>query len=142
MIKGKRRYKIVSFRKLCKDITHPNYYTNDIHRYPGRIIPHIPHYVLAKRRLCPKNGTVLDPFCGSGTVLLEAKLNGFNAIGIDINPFAALISKVKTTKIRETIIKNYLENILCGNRSTYYSIPKIGNINLWFGNTKISFILP
>ena len=43
--------------------------------------------------------TVLDPFCGSGTVLLEAALRGHSAIGIDVNPLARLITRVKTTRL-------------------------------------------
>ncbi len=39
---------------------------------------------------------ILDPFSGSGTTLIEAKLLGFNSIGIDINPIACLNSKIKT----------------------------------------------
>lgn len=38
---------------------------------------------------------VLDPFCGSGTTVVEAALNGYSGIGIDINPMAAFISEVK-----------------------------------------------
>ena len=43
--------------------------------------------------------TVLDPFCGSGTVLLEAALRGHLAIGVDVNPLARLLSRVKTTRL-------------------------------------------
>jgi DNA modification methylase len=43
--------------------------------------------------------TVLDPFCGSGSVLVEALLLGRNALGVDINPLAHLIAKVKITPI-------------------------------------------
>lgn len=43
-----------------------------------------------------KNGdTLLDPFCGSGTALVEAKTLGINSVGIDISPLCKLISKVK-----------------------------------------------
>lgn len=42
---------------------------------------------------------VLDPFCGSGTTLVEANLLGFDSIGIDINPIACLNSKIKTELI-------------------------------------------
>ena len=38
---------------------------------------------------------VLDPFCGCGTTVIEAALNGYSGIGIDINPVSAFISKVK-----------------------------------------------
>jgi len=41
----------------------------------------------------------LDPFCGSGGVLVEAKLLGRNSVGVDINPLAVIIAKAKTTPI-------------------------------------------
>jgi tRNA G37 N-methylase Trm5 len=40
---------------------------------------------------------VLDPFSGVGTTLVEAVLGGHNAIGFEINPYAALASRVKAT---------------------------------------------
>lgn len=39
---------------------------------------------------------VLDPFCGSGTTIVEGAINGFSGLGIDINPMSAYISKIKT----------------------------------------------
>src|SRR5882672_928978 len=39
---------------------------------------------------------LLDPFCGTGTTLVEAKKNGIPSIGCDAHPFAALVSRVKT----------------------------------------------
>src|SRR5207249_2298579 len=38
---------------------------------------------------------LLDPFAGSGTALIESKLIGIDSIGIDIDPFCILMSKVK-----------------------------------------------
>jgi len=43
-----------------------------------------------------KGATVLDPFCGTGTTVVEAKLCGFQAIGIEANPFPHFASSVKT----------------------------------------------
>ena len=71
--------------------------THWIHWYPAKMFHRIPAEILTAsgaNRL-----TVLDPFCGSGTVLLEATLRGHFAIGIDVNPLARLISKVKTTRL-------------------------------------------
>ena len=42
---------------------------------------------------------ILDPFCGSGTTLVEGILAGHNVIGVDIDPLSTLISKVKTTRV-------------------------------------------
>ena len=57
---------------------------------------------------------VLDPFCGSGTTVVEAALNGFSGIGIDINPMAAFISNVKCRSYKEAEIlriHHLLENL-------------------------------
>jgi len=45
---------------------------------------------------CKPSGWLLDPFCGTGTTLVECGLQGINAIGVDANPFSAFCSKVKT----------------------------------------------
>lgn len=47
-----------------------------------------------------KKGTVLDPFCGVGTTLVEAILAGHNAIGFEINPYADLASRSKSNAYR------------------------------------------
>jgi len=39
---------------------------------------------------------VLDPFCGSGTVLLACKQNGIASVGFELNPLPVLVSRVKT----------------------------------------------
>ena len=64
-----------------------------IHKYTAKLIPSIPNYFIQKYSKI--NDIILDPFCGSGTTLLEAKLLSRNAIGLDINPLATLISEVK-----------------------------------------------
>lgn len=43
-----------------------------------------------------RNHTVLDPFVGTGTTLVECKKSGINSVGIDANPVTAFASKVKT----------------------------------------------
>jgi DNA modification methylase len=43
----------------------------------------------------PKNSTLLDPFCGSGTILFEGQKLGMNVIGVDNNPIAYDLSKAK-----------------------------------------------
>ena len=40
--------------------------------------------------------TVLDPFCGTGTTLVAARLAGCNATGIEVNPFLCFASRVKS----------------------------------------------
>src|SRR5438034_11094975 len=43
-----------------------------------------------------RSDLILDPFCGTGTTLVEAKKRGFPSMGCDAHPFAALVSRVKT----------------------------------------------
>jgi methylase of polypeptide subunit release factors len=44
----------------------------------------------------PEPGAVLDPFCGSGTVLVEAMLAGRRAVGTDLSPLAVRLARLKT----------------------------------------------
>jgi hypothetical protein len=75
------------------------YYTHGYHPYSAKYIPQIPNRLISN--FTEKNDLVLDTFMGSGTTLVESKLLGRNAIGIDVNPLACLISKVKTTTIQK-----------------------------------------
>jgi len=49
----------------------------------------------------PKKGVLLDPFCGSGTIIYEARKHGLKVIGVDSNPIAVQISKAKFSQIDE-----------------------------------------
>ncbi|MEM1418676.1 MAG: DNA methyltransferase, partial [Myxococcota bacterium] len=69
--------------------------THGFHAYPARMPPALARSLLAE--LAPRR--VLDPFCGSGTVLVEARLAGAAATGVDLNPLALQLAGVKT---RET----------------------------------------
>ena len=64
------------------------------HWHPCRFVSQIPANLLSI--FCPKGGTVLDPFCGSGTTLVEAQRLGFLSTGIDVNPVSCLITRAKT----------------------------------------------
>ena len=82
------------------------YSNHGFHTYPAMMIPQVARRLI---QMYGKNKEVLlDPFMGSGTALLEAKLhkNFKKAYGIDINPLALLISKVKTTTINPEILKS------------------------------------
>jgi DNA modification methylase len=74
-----------------------SYLTHGVHKFPAKFFPELPRYLI--RKYSNRGETVLDPMCGSGTVILEAMLNNRIAIGIDIDPIARLITKVKTTPI-------------------------------------------
>jgi len=85
------------------------YFTHTFHPYPARFIPQIPSTFI--KLFTEKGDTVFDPMCGCGTTLVEALLHNRNAIGNDLNPLAALISKVKTTLISEEEFRYFNEKL-------------------------------
>lgn len=58
-----------------------------------------------------KGDLILDPFCGSGTTLIKAKLEGINSIGLDISPFSVFLSNLLTTKFNINKVRSALQNI-------------------------------
>ncbi|MBA4066312.1 MAG: hypothetical protein C0501_21880 [Isosphaera sp.] len=69
-------------------------HVHGFHTYPARMHPTTAARLV--RAFAPSGGRVLDPFCGSGTVLVEAQLAGLAARGTDLNPLAVLLSRCKT----------------------------------------------
>ncbi len=72
----------------------PKYVTHGLHQYKGKFYPQLAKGLM---NLCalPPGAIVFDPFCGSGTTLLESYLNGNRSFGCDMNPLAAKIAKSK-----------------------------------------------
>src|SRR5438270_12269899 len=59
--------------------------THGFHSYPARMHPAIAAVILDRITL-DDDALVVDPFCGSGTVLIEARRRGRASTGSDINP--------------------------------------------------------
>lgn len=84
-----------------------------IHRiapYVGRIKPSFAHFLI--NHSTKIGDTILDPFCGIGTIPTEAALMGRKSIGIDLNPYAVCIAKAKVDNKRklEDLIR-YIEKL-------------------------------
>lgn len=71
-----------------------------VHAYPAKFIPQIPRQLI---EILPPGDDqwVMDPFCGSGTTLVEAQAARVSSIGVDLHPLATLISRVKTTPLAD-----------------------------------------
>lgn len=67
-----------------------------LHPFPARMAPEISEAVIGS---LPAGSRVLDPMCGSGSVLRAAVERGLDVIGVDIDPLAVLMAKVWSSRI-------------------------------------------
>jgi site-specific DNA-methyltransferase (cytosine-N4-specific) len=104
---------------------------HDVHPYPARFIPDIPARVIDLVR--PELG-VLDPFCGSGTALVEAGFAGFPSVGIDLNPLACLVASVKTGGRPRDLLHSG-RAVLDEARGLRAAVPPIPRLGHWFTET-------
>lgn len=65
--------------------------------YQGKLKPSIAHHLV--KIFVPESGTILDPFCGVGTIPFEAALTGKKSYGFDISKVAYYISKAKVGEV-------------------------------------------
>ena len=104
---------------------------NSIHPYPAKFISEIPRTLIEIIGL-PKNTWVFDPFCGSGSTLVEAQLAGIPSIGIDLNPIACLITQVKTEPLGEGFLGWAKKVVDKAKKNKEVVIPEIPNLDHWF----------
>ncbi len=82
-----------------------NELTHCYHSYPAKFIPQLARSLI--NDFTEKNDFIWDPFCGSGTLNVEALRTGRNSIGSDVNPISIIISKAKTTPLDTKILSKY-----------------------------------
>jgi len=111
-----------------------SYATHGIHRYPAKFIPQVPRFCLES--YSDVGDTVLDPFMGSGTTLLESFFCGRNSCGIDIHPLAKLIAKVKITPLEPSrlceVADVLIRRIMADEEDNGKWAPDIPNRDHWF----------
>ena len=128
-----------------------SYSTHSLHPYPAKFPPELPRSILEKYAI--KGQTVLDPFCGSGTTLVEARLQGLNAVGVDVNGLSVLLSKVKSTPLSIEASKSITDFIDFIHNENFkwkisdrpiIEVKQIEGLNHWFQNNvaeELTFIL-
>jgi hypothetical protein len=135
--KGKRDSQLISDLEASDwDFTHSTNESDahNIHPFPAKFIAEIPRKVFSFFSV-PPGTAVLDPFAGSGTALLEAQRSGVDFVGVDLNPIAVLISRVKTGG---PIIGGVdtARNISAAAQkrlqSKHFTIPEIPRLGHWF----------
>ena len=92
------------------------YATHGLHTYVAAMIPALARTLIDA--YVPRKGSVLDPFCGGGAVLVEAIRSGREAVGRDINDLAVLVSRAKTTHVRADEIRDGGARVSQGQKST------------------------
>jgi len=108
-------------------------HTHGIHTYPAMFIPQVGRRLL--ETYSKEGDTICDIFCGSGSALVESRLIGRNAYGIDLNPLAIFLAKAKTTPINpQKLTKEYLALLDRVEKIKDKEIqrPDFKNIDFWF----------
>ncbi len=89
-----------------------------LHPYKGKFIPQLVEYFLDshtdefKREIYFQKGDIiLDPFCGSGTTLVQANELGLHAVGVDVSYFNSLISNIKVERFHVTSIAGVIRKL-------------------------------
>ena len=84
-------------------------HVHGLHPYLGKYVPQLVEYFL--KTYFKPGDTVLDPFVGSGTSVVESNILGINSLGVDISVFNILLCKVKTAEYDFNILTNEIRDI-------------------------------
>jgi hypothetical protein len=88
-------------------------FTHGLHNYPAMMVCPISRNIIRLVKEIQPVNALLDPFSGSGTVLVEGMLSGIGTVaGNDINPLALLLTKVKTTSIKNEPLNKEADELL------------------------------
>jgi len=114
-------------------------YTHQIHRYPAMFIPQVIRKLLLQ--YTNVGDFVLDIFNGSGTTTVESAITSRESCGLERNPLAHLIAKVKTTLVDiDLLIESYEELANLYFESKAVNKKYFENIGFWFSPESIDYL--
>ena len=121
-------------------------YTHCFHTYPAMMIPQIARKLLKTYGV--EGGWLLDPYCGTGTSLVEASLFGMHSVGCDINPLVRLIATAKSTPMCLSTLDETLNKLNSDLFQLEFGmdkipdapIPDIPNLAYWFSEEVIGYL--
>lgn len=113
--------------------------SSNIHAYPAKAVPEMVNDLLKILKQQYSTNSVLDPFLGSGTTALEAKLLEIDFYGSDLNPLAILLAKTKIINLSSIVdfelylheLKNKISEIKFLSESEFI-LTTFKNIDYWF----------
>jgi len=117
------------------------YATHGLHPFPAKFPPPLARWAI-EQFTAPREW-LLDPFVGSGTTLVEARLLGRNALAAEIDPLSRLLARVKATSLDPTWVeaaKAQIDHmwdsdtlpILQGQPPSLSAVPDFPNRDYWF----------
>ena len=116
-------------------------FVHDFCTYPAMMVPKMQRELLDVC-LSQMNGTrvsLLDPFAGSGTILVEGMLRGLDIVGIDIYPLAILLCKAKTNILPPSLLHEKSASLINRiNAQTHVQPHEFDGINKWFTEKAIN----
>ena len=121
----------VNFRKLVPFNSGVDRLTHLIHSYPAKLLLNIPLFFLRCSQIGQK-GHLRDPFCGSGTVLLEGMISGWRVSGADTNPLARLISRVKLKTLNVEEVSAAAGTVCRQWKADSQPFVPVVDVNYWF----------
>ena len=118
-------------RLLAGRVPSKRYATHSFDSYPAKMLPHMARFLVEKTS--QPGQTILDPFCGSGAVLVESMMASRNALGVDLNPLAVLLAKAKTTIRDKATLESQLARLLTLFKETnFFASYDFPNASYWF----------
>lgn len=124
----------VNERWCFKNVRSTEQWTHGYHRYPAKFLPNIVRALIEEYAI--DNSDVVDIFAGCGTTLVEAKIHGKPSVGVDVNPVALLITKVKTRPLIPNLLQSAYEEFVCSfteyNENDFQSLEVHERIDYWF----------
>jgi hypothetical protein len=111
-------------------------YGHGLFQYPAMMVPQVVRAVLDQVcRVHPEIESVCDPFAGSGTILTESMARGLSFQGVDINPLAILLCRVKAGPFFVEALKEKVSELVARIDADSCSDVDIEFVNQdkWFG---------
>ncbi|MDE2855858.1 MAG: DNA methyltransferase [Chloroflexota bacterium] len=106
------------------------YITHGYHRYPAKFIPQLARRLIEE--YSEEGNTVLDPFCGCGTTLVESVVTRRYSYGYDINPISIMISMAKVRHLDPESLSEAFEQIQLDYSKCSPELPQNERIDYWY----------
>ena len=106
------------------------YITHGYHRYPAKFIPQLARRLIEE--YSEEGNTVLDPFCGCGTTLVESVVSRRYSYGYDINPISIMISMAKVRHLDPVALNEAYEQIGIDFWKVRPQSPENERIDYWY----------